>query len=147
MADYLLSLRVIFYEQAETKDNKIVGNGIIHKVESGGNQYGYPVGSRGDFMPFVELEDPIQSTSNDERAYHLGMTIGFDFIQPQGQIDGNNMIFSFSGDDDVWVFVDGNLLLDIGGIHSEAGGTIDFTTGTITVYSGPKVTSDDSKTN
>ena len=44
---------------------------------------------------------------------------------------GEHMVFDFHGDDDVWVFVDGNLLLDIGGLHGIMHGQIDFSTGTI----------------
>ena len=44
---------------------------------------------------------------------------------------GSNMVFEFSGDDDVWVLVDGDLLLDIGGIHMARGGKIDFSEGKV----------------
>ena len=44
---------------------------------------------------------------------------------------GDDMIFEFSGDDDVWVLLDGQLLLDVGGIHMVRGGRIDFSQGIV----------------
>lgn len=79
--------------------------------------------------------NPFQSAENNNSLnYHFGMTIETSFIMPEGgQVNGQDMIFEFTGDDDVWVFIDNKLVLDIGGIHGAVTGTINFQSGAVDI--------------
>lgn len=71
-----------------------------------------------------------------ENNYYFGMNFATDFYMTEdGKIDGEEIVFEFSGDDDVWVYIDGNLLLDLGGIHGAVAGSINFSTGEVSFYS------------
>lgn len=95
----------------------------------------------GNFHPFNDFEaagGTIYRNGSDiaqqNGDYHFGMLMDFSFIKPKdGKVNGQDMIFEFSGDDDVWVFIDDVLVLDIGGIHGDIKGTINFATGAVQV--------------
>ena len=99
------------------------------------------------FMPYSSWDD-----DTDQNKFSFGMMISFEFLQPKnGKINGQDMEFSFSGDDDVWVFIDNELVLDLGGIHERATGSINFANGEVCVNGSrnttlKKVFSSDSNT-
>lgn len=98
-------------------------------VDSSSNsqgQYGY--------FPFNETATPhVASTYN----YGFGTKLQMDFtLTDDGKVETNNSVdgekkrtnikFFFSGDDDVWVFIDGKLALDVGGAHGKVSGLLEF---------------------
>ena len=65
--------------------------------------------------------------------YYFAMELEASFIQTPNGLDawGHDIIFEFSGDDDFWLYVDDELVLDLGGIHSAIGGNVNFRTGVV----------------
>lgn len=81
---------------------------------------------------------PNAKTADDnlERAdYWFGATMSSEFYYPKdGILNDEALKYSFSGDDDVVVYIDGILALDLGGAHSRASGEIDFSTGLVETW-------------
>ena len=115
-----------YFLQKSTEDKK--GNSVNVNVSS------TPQGQNG-YFPFNETAKPgVASTYN----YGFGTKLQMDFtLTDNGMVEtekkdnnGNpistNIKFFFSGDDDVWVFIDGQLALDVGGAHGEVSGLLEF---------------------
>ena len=94
------------------------------------------------FFPFNQT---VSTVGASQYNYGFGAKLQFDFtLTEDGTVvvgkDGGNDItvpikFFFSGDDDVWVYIDGKLVLDVGGAHGKASGLLEFGEGsTVTPY-------------
>lgn len=94
------------------------------------------VTSNGNYFP---LNSSDQSGDASKLNYGFGQKFDLKFrLTSDGKVvdSENNKVpieFNFSGDDDVWVFIDGQLVLDVGGDHDVVEGTIDFANKTATV--------------
>ena len=95
------------------------------------------------FFPFNQT---VSTVGASQYNYGFGAKLQFDFTLTE---DGNVVVgkdtngknievpikFFFSGDDDVWVYIDGELMLDVGGAHGKASGLLEFGAGsTVTPY-------------
>ncbi len=116
----------------------------------------------GQFLPFDDITAGVYSSLNPENIYsalqerlpssnprkyehlhlaaknpnyHFGLELSTSFVQtPDGHDDwGHDIIYEFTGDDDFWLYVDGELVIDLGGIHSALFGSINYSTGEVKV--------------
>lgn len=102
-----------------------------------------PVDGQGNrangFWPLDDITAPSGAVHND----YMGMHMNMDFSQPNNGMVLNPqgeyvpMTFTFTGDDDVWLFIDGVLIGDVGGIHQPSSLQVDFKTGIVKVNENP----------
>lgn len=107
------------------------------------------------FFPFNQT---VSTVGASQYNYGFGAKLQFDFtLTEDGKVvvgkdtSGRNIEvpikFFFSGDDDVWVYIDGELMLDVGGAHGKASGLLEFgADSTVTPYVSSNKNTDSSDT-
>lgn len=124
----------------------------------GGNK---PSLKHGQFFPYNDLTPGVYAKNNPENLYtaiqeelpdsnprkyerlyetgkpdyYFGMELEATFVQTPSGLDawGHDIIYEFTGDDDFWLYVDGELVIDLGGIHSAVAGSVNYSTGDVVV--------------
>lgn len=125
---------VYFKEDGSQGSTTAKSNGRLYFNETpqGVGDASFGDGSKTVWAPFNNTTALTGYDSTVNMDYHFGMVATIPFtMTANGRMnptDNNSeeITFSFSGDDDVWVFIDGQLVLDIGGIHNRLDGTINF---------------------
>ena len=144
------------------------GNFTVYDQLGAIADYNTPTGSHGQFLPYDELvpgryctftnrTDVMQNELPDTHPrkgeklynigsrstvnYHFGMELSASFTKTANGLDawGHDIIFEFSGDDDFWLYVDDELVLDLGGVRSALSGSVNFRTGVV-VNAGTQTT-------
>lgn len=116
----------------------------VEKGGAGGDVNGqcFPFNSAGDVFSVNALgqlsQKSVTCNADSTLNHHFGLTMETQFTQPgKGQVTYNgqaqDMTYEFAGDDDVWVYIDGVLVGDLGGIHDRATLNINFHTGDVQV--------------
>ncbi|MBE6686275.1 MAG: Cna B-type domain-containing protein [Ruminococcaceae bacterium] len=106
-------------------------------------------GSLHDFTPYTYRDAPrggeaMAKEKDNEINYWVGMQSEIEFYLPHDSGDptnksthGDDLQLRFSGDDDVWIFIDGKLAVDLGGVHDVVYGEINFATDKIRLAHAP----------
>ncbi len=147
----MLQLQDGYYVYDSTKNYVALNDTTAGKTSYSMSLYDTP-GVNGEFFPFNSASDVFNENSDGTLSnkvgpmdsvmnHYFGMHSQSEFMQPvNGLVNDKAMVFDFSGDDDVWVFIDGVLVGDVGGIHNSAALDINFQTGVVKVKSADGAT-------
>ena len=140
------------------KDNNFTVYKELGSYDSGGNKNTL---KHGQFFPYNDIQPGLYATVNGKNLYsttgeilpesdprkyehlyliqnqdcYFAVELEASFVQTPSGLDdwGHDIIYEFTGDDDFWLYVDGELVIDLGGIHSAVPGSVNFRTGEVNV--------------
>lgn len=122
----------LYLKQDSTEGYYLAGDGTNEASRNRGSDNGTneTTNKKFGFFPFNQT---VGNGTAPKYNYGFGAKLQFDFtLTENGQVTvGQNgktvpIQFFFSGDDDVWVYIDGELVLDVGGAHDRAAGLLEF---------------------
>lgn len=123
-----------YFLKSSTENRERSRNLDSNSAQKSINKNGQSVSSYG-YFPFNETATAGRASTYN---YGFGIKLQMDFtLTDDGMVETNktgedgkkektNIKFFFSGDDDVWVFIDGKLALDVGGAHGKVSGLLEF---------------------
>ena len=123
-----------YFLKSSTKNRELSRNLDSTSAQKTITKNGQEVSSYG-YFPFNETATAGRASTYN---YGFGTKLQMDFtLTDDGMVETNktgedgkkektNIKFFFSGDDDVWVFIDGQLALDVGGAHGKVSGLLEF---------------------
>lgn len=96
-----------------TLDNGMDGPGGVYTFAVEKPNYFFPIDGQG-------WQDTAKDKNGNARNFYFTYEIKTQFLYTDPADRDYDMVFSFTGDDDVWVFINGKLAVDIGGVHGQA---------------------------